>query len=143
MMAAAPRWPRCNGAALRIYWFAPARRRRAAAADGDVLRSRRLTALSTRVDSAPERPARRRCGVYGWPLRSCLTRVQVKPLEQFTQNRWRLAQQLITAERIEPREFRKGRVTTRRALEAQPGLLDDLRQYALASTYRFFATANI
>jgi hypothetical protein len=52
--------------------------------------------------------------------------VEVKPLKRFTQNRWRLAQQFITAERIEVRELSEGRVTTSRALEAQAGLLDDI-----------------
>jgi len=40
------------------------------------------------------------------PLPRGLPRVEVKPLEQITQNRWRLAQQFITTERIEVREFR-------------------------------------
>ncbi len=60
------------------------------------------------------------------PLRRCRPRVEVKPLEEVVENRWGLAQQLITAERIEVRELSEGRVTTSRALEAQAGLLDDV-----------------
>src|SRR5260370_18347899 len=52
--------------------------------------------------------------------------VEGKPLKQIIQNRWSLAQQLITAERIEMRELSEGRVTTSRELEAQAGLLDDV-----------------
>src|SRR5260370_31440309 len=60
------------------------------------------------------------------PLPRGLRWVEAKPLKQIIQNRWSLAQQLITAERIEMRELSEGRVTTSRELEAQAGLLDDV-----------------
>ena len=39
------------------------------------------------------------------PVRNRLRRVEVKPLEEVVENRWGLAQQLITTERIEMRGF--------------------------------------
>ena len=59
-----------------------------------------------------------------WPR--LLKLIEVKPLEEVVENRWGLAQQFITTERIEMRELSKGRVTASRVLEAQPGLLDDV-----------------